>query len=551
MPLSPDIIAAIIAKREKRLELVTSGFDYQDADAITRAESLPPYHHLEGITWEDFQKGMHSKWWRMNNLYYIIDKHAEKVLFKCKPPQRKLFNSLHHRVTLPKARQLGFTTFIALMFLDDCLFTPNIEADLIAHRLDDAKSIFRKKIKFPYENLPPELRIHLPLKKESADELIFGNGSSISVTVSSRSGTPNRLHVSEFGKICAKHPEKAREIMTGALPAVPKDGITIFESTAEGNQGYFFDICKEAQDLEKSGKKPNQLQFKFFFAAWWEDPEYSLPPEQYIPIPEQHVKYFDQLETIIGRKLDQGQRCWWYSQYKLLGDDMYRENPSTPEEAFLNRIKGAYFTDEFDRIRREKRICAVPYEKSCLVDTWWDLGMNDVMSIWFTQTVGRELRAIDYFEDSGYGFEYYRDVLEKKGYRYSTHNAPHDIQVRELGTGMSRKKAAAMLGINFNAVPRVRDKQDSIQAARTILSFIWFDEVKCDVGIKRLENYRREWDEKLETYRNNPLHDVNSNGADAFQTLGQGYGKNLKKAAQQSGVGLAPALPPPPAGGWT
>ncbi|MDX9787920.1 MAG: hypothetical protein RBT11_14135 [Desulfobacterales bacterium] len=548
--ITKDDIADIIAKRGKRISLIQGGFSPTDADEISRAESLPAYHHLGKYSFDELMENLGDKWWRLNNLYYIIDKAGDKVLFQCKATQRRLYNSIWYRLIDLKARQLGGTTFFALYFLDDCLFNSNIQADIIAHRLDDAKKIFRKKIKFAYDSLPKSLRDRRPLTRESADELVFNNGSAISVTVSSRSGTPQRLHVSEFGKICAKFPERAREIMTGAIQAVPKNGIVAIESTAEGNQGAFFDLCKEAQDLIKLGRKPTNLEFKFFFAAWWEEPEYSLPPDQHVPIPNDQTKYLDDTEKKIAAekgapfRFTPGQRCWWYSQYKILGDDMYRENPATPEEAFLNRIRGAYFIDEFNRIRSEKRICAVPYNPASLVDTWWDLGMNDVMAIWFTQDVGRELHVIDYLEDSGYGFAYYADRLNEKKYRYGRHYAPHDISVRELGTGESRRKAAARLGIRFERIPRVQDKQDSIQAVRSILPICWFDEVKCDLGIKRLENYRREWDEHLQTYKRSPLHDENSNGADAFQTFAQGHSKHLQAKNSATGIGVAQAPAP-------
>ena len=536
-------IDKILQRRDERAELILSGYDPKDADEIVRNENLPAYHHLEAYSFDELMEKMGDKWWRLNNLYYIIDKDANKVVFRCKATQRRLFNSIWYRLLDLKARQLGGTTFFALYFLDDCLFNSNIQADIIAHRMDDAKKIFRKKVKFAYDNLPKSLRDRRPLVRESADELVFDNGSAISVTVSSRSGTPQRLHVSEFGKVCAKFPERAREIMTGAIQAVPKDGICAIESTAEGNQGAFFDLCKDAQDRDKSGRLPTNLEFKFFFAAWWEEPEYSLPPDQYIPISAAQIKYLDQLDEKIDLKLTHGQRCWWYAQYKILGDDMFRENPSTPEEAFLNRVVGAYFTSEFDKIRREKRICSVPYNSAYLVDTWWDLGMNDVMAIWFTQDIGRELHVIDYLEDSGEGFAYYADLLEKKKYRYGRHFAPHDISVKELGTGESRLKAAHRLGIEFERIPRVQDKQDSIQAARSILSICWFDETRCDVGIKRLENYRREWDEHLQTYKRTPLHDISSNGADAFQTLAQGHTRHLQVKTAQAGVGVPPVAP--------
>lgn len=56
----------------------------------------------------------------------------------------------------------------------------------------------------------------------------------MTVSNSGRSGTHNRVHVSEFAKLCAKYPAKADEIITGTIPSVPANGRMDIESTAEG-----------------------------------------------------------------------------------------------------------------------------------------------------------------------------------------------------------------------------------------------------------------------------------------------------------------------------
>ena len=175
-------------------------------------------------------------------------------------------------------------------------------------------------------------------------------------------------------------------------------------------------------------------------------------------------------------------------------------------------------------MREKGRICNVPVDESAVVDTWWDLGMNDAMSIWFTQDVGREIHAIDYYEDSGKGLAHYARVLTDKGYHYGSHYAPHDIRVRELaGEGKSRLESALALGIRFNVVNRPQTKADSIQAARNIFPILWLDQRYCAAGLAHLEAYRKRWNERLSCYDDTPLHDEHSNGADAFQTLGLGH----------------------------
>src|SRR4051812_49301533 len=133
--------------------------------------------------------------WRLSNLYWITDAAGNKVKFRPNGPQQKFLDEIHNQNIILKARQLGITTLCCLIYLDACLFTPNTRAAIIAHRMDDAKVIFRDKVKFPYDNLDPALRAQLPVVQDSADTLTFSNNSSIRVSVSARSGTLQYLHV--------------------------------------------------------------------------------------------------------------------------------------------------------------------------------------------------------------------------------------------------------------------------------------------------------------------------------------------------------------------
>jgi len=187
--------------------------------------------------------------------------------------------------------------------------------------------------------------------------------------------------------------------------------------------------------------------------------------------------------------------------------------------SFAAPIQGAYFAHHLDRARDDGRICSVPYEANLPVHTYWDLGIDDSMTIWFVQLFNREVRMIDYLESSGEGIPYYVGELSRKPYIYGTHFAPHDIEVRELTTGVSRKDTAKGLGIEFETVKRPTTKEDGIDAIRMLLSRCWFDAKKCEKGLDALTNYRKEWDDKNKVFKNHPLHDWSSHGTDAFQTL--------------------------------
>lgn len=185
--------------------------------------------------------------------------------------------------------------------------------------------------------------------------------------------------------------------------------------------------------------------------------------------------------------------------------------------SFEGNMSGSYYGALLDQAEADGRITSVPYDPALPVITSWDLGMGDASGIWFFQKVHNELRAIDYYETSGEGLSYYAKLLKEKPYVYDTHIMPHDIKVRELGTGKSRYEIAASLGIRPITVAKALPVDDGINAVRSILPRMWFDERKCSQGLEYLRNYRKEYDEKRKEYKNKPYHDYTSHCADALR----------------------------------
>ena len=192
--------------------------------------------------------------------------------------------------------------------------------------------------------------------------------------------------------------------------------------------------------------------------------------------------------------------------------------------------QGTYYAKQMEIADQEGRICRVPYQDDALVDTWWDLGIGDATSIWFTQTIGREVHVIDYLEQSGEGLPYYARQLQAKGYLYGTHNAPHDIRVRELGSGKSRIETAQALGIKFEIVPNI-SIDDGIDATRSFISRCWFDKDKTERGRNALVTYHKTWDDKRKTFSSSPYHDWSSHGSDSFRYLAVGHKTTKMRAA--------------------
>ena len=476
--------------------------------------------------------------WRLNNLYKIVDKRGRLVPFRMNDAQLKLFEALWYRNAILKARQRGFTTLMCLYGLDSAIWNDTYAAGIIAHNLDDSEKIFRTKVRVPYENLSDQIKQLAGARLDRAREYVFGNGSSISVGTSFRSGTLQLLHVSEFGKIAAKYPDKAREILTGALEAVPIDGIAVFESTAEGNAGAFFDMVQDARRLADQRKSAGgalelaALEFLFHFETWWTADEYRLPTEQArrVIITAEDQQYFEKLEGQGVPRLSIEQRAWYVAKKAILGDDMLREYPSTPDEAFEVAVQGAYYAKEMRRARQEGRITRIPIETRVPVVTFWDLGRNDANAIWWMQAVGPQRRFIDYYENSGLSLQHYAQVLrersEKYGYIYEAHYLPHDVEVVDISQSdnLSRRDVLEGYGVKpIITVARVENLNDGIEMTRQAFAASWFDVERCADGIKCLDNYRRAWDDKRQVFESHPLHDWASNGADAYRQYAQGY----------------------------
>lgn len=193
------------------------------------------------------------------------------------------------------------------------------------------------------------------------------------------------------------------------------------------------------------------------------------------------------------------------------------------EGAFLIHVEGAYYTVEMREANAEGRIGSAPYDRSVGVVTAWDLGVGDSTAIWFAQMVGPEVRLIDYYESSGVGLDHYVAVLNSKGYNYTDHILPHDVRVRELGTGKSRLETLDNLGVRPITIAAQLNVDDGIQAVRSLLGRAWFDEEKCERGIDCLRQYRRDYDENNKSFKARPLHDWSSHGADAMRYLAIGY----------------------------
>jgi hypothetical protein len=249
----------------------------------------------------------------------------------------------------------------------------------------------------------------------------------------------------------------------------------------------------------------------------------------FIGTPRGHNAFYDLYDAAAGQK-DWFTQVYKASETGILDDEELEAAKAMMsadqfeqefECSWVANVPGAIYGKELQALHEKGRITEVPYDASALVDTWWDLGVGDSTAIWFTQTIGRAVHIIDYYENRNEGLPHYAEVLQSKGYLYGTHNAPHDIEVRELGSGKSRREISFDLGINFRVVPKL-PLEDGIHAAQLLISRCMFDRDTCQAGLECLRQYHRAYNEKSRSFRATPVHDWSSHAADAFRYLAVG-----------------------------
>ena len=209
-----------------------------------------------------------------------------------------------------------------------------------------------------------------------------------------------------------------------------------------------------------------------------------------------------------------------------MGDDKYMQEF---ECSFNAPVEGSYYSSIINGIEEKNQIIDIPKDELAKTYTGWDLGMSDSTSIWVAQLVNKEIRLIDFVENHGVGLDYYVNWLREHDYMYATHILPHDVAVRELGTGKSRKEMLEEAGLNIIVANKLT-VMDGIAAARKILPRCWFDKDNTKQGLDALRNYRRVFDEKRNVFHDRPFHDWASHASDAFRYLAVGLDESPMEA---------------------
>lgn len=461
-----------------------------------------------------------SKFWRLDNLYHILDKDAKLRVLKLNNAQIKVLKDFkHNKKIILKTRQQGISTMYIAYNMDSCLFKSGYAAGIQSYGLDESNKL-QMRAELMWEKFDPDLKDLLGLKLVMNNQkgMMWSNGSILKIG-NFRGDTLQSLHISELAKIDNKSPEKSRELKTGAFQAVGKNNKITIESTAEGRHGLFYDTWKKAELLQKANVELGPFDFQAIFLSWLIDNDCNIDnPKE---IPNELNEYFEKIEKDLDIKLEDTQKWWYVAKKEELGEDMLREYPTTAEEAFQQSVEGTYYANEYKNLVIKENL----YDQNLLVFRAVDLGMNDTFSMGFFQIKPNgTISIIGEYENNGNGLAYYADVCNalatRYGWVFSYTLVPHDAKVRELIAAKTRFQAMTELGFKPMLVQKHK-LQDGIEATRQFLRKCEVDS-SCERILLAIQNYRKKYDNNLGVYLDSPVHDENSHTADMIRYMAVG-----------------------------
>ena len=507
----------------------------ESIESVRADKKVKPTYSLS-----EFKQNMGNWRWRISNLYKVVNKQSKIVTFKPNPTQLYVLENIHPRMWIVKSRQHGITTEMGIWGTDQTVFNPNKSAAIIAHNLREVRRIFKTKVDFPYHSLPEPIREVVYTTTRNTNELALSNNSTFYVTVSARSGTLNFVLITELGILYWHSPTKAEEVISGTLEALHKGNFGVVESTPYGLTGFYdrtLRIKKECEDAQRVGRKLDQMQYKFIFLPWYMDPENQSSP---VELTEEEISYFKSLEIEQAVNLSENQKAWYCHKRRSTSPALlWREHPSTIEEAFKGSVEGAFFTNEVAKIYSEGRVISEQYNPDIPLRIAWDLGMSDLMVLIFYQVIQGRRRVVHVYSDSNKGLEHYIRYIETTKYGFNDNTTlifPHDIKVRELSlkTGENRLSHLSKLQIKLKdgrqrqvkdlpilRIARARAKIEDIDRLRDNLQnweFVGSQDPDSDNTklLRALSSYGRQFNQERQVYEDRVRHDIHSHYVDAL-----------------------------------
>lgn len=457
--------------------------------------------------------------WRLHNLYRIVNKRGKEVPFVPTEEQAALIHAVYvlkqKRHAILKARQMGFSTLIAIMILDAAYFGENLQSSIVDQTQAHASAKLGK-IKFAYEGMGP---LRERLIEDNTKAIGFANNSNIAAGKSARGSTNQWLHVSEWGPIAHEDPKRSEEIKTGALPTA-EHGVIFIESTFKGGKGgHFYEVLKTAMETPEAHR--TDKDFVFHFYPWFLDKGYTLDGDP-AGVPASIRAYFAALGAKLGRTFTEGQMLWYAKTKAEQGIFMGREYPSTVEEAMQAPVDGAIYGDRITDLRSRGRIIPFEWERSSPVFSAWDLGWSDSTSVWLFQCVGRDILIPWHTRQKAHTAAQMAAMLSATGIPIAGHYVPHDATSANAATGSTYKGELVKAGLaNVIAVPRTVDIWTGINQARDLLPRCIINPTTCQLGIEALEAYHTKDTSSGGVVTKEPVHDWSSHDADGFRTMAE------------------------------
>ena len=419
-----------------------------------------------------------------------------KIPYKPRDLQAEMHKDLKRWNVLVMHRRFGKTVFAVNHMIKHALTCPlpRPRVALVAPTFTQAKRISWDYVKY-YAGVIPGVTFN-----ETELRADFPNGGRIMLLSGENPDALRGIYLDlcVFDEYGMQNPRVWGEVVRPALS--DREGSAIFLGTPNGHN-HFYEIMQQAKNEVNEGSD----------YWYWK------------------IAKASETKLVKEEELDAARKQMTEEQYE-----------QEYECSFTAAIIGAYYGRLLVELEDKDRVTRVPYDPALPVHTAWDLGINDSTAIWFAQIFrGGAVNVIDYYENTGFGLDHYAEVLRQKDYHYGDHLAPHDIEIRELGSGKSRLETAFSLGIRFKVIPKMK-VADGINAARLLIPKCYFDKDNCAVGIEMLKQYRQEWDEKRKIFRDQPRHDFTSHAADAFRYLAIGlenrttYSKPPQAVAQSS-----------------
>ena len=201
----------------------------------------------------------------IENLLRIADKEGEDVDFKLNSSQAIVDSNLTGRDLIPKARQMGVSSYFLGRYTVSCLGQRNTRAVVISHDKESTQRMLHK-VHYFLENIKgPKAQI----KNASKNELTFPKTNSMFYIGTAgarkfgRGDTITHLHCSEV----AYWPDP-KALTKGLFQAVPRSGEIAMESTGNGVGNFYHRACVRA--AEGKGRWRNH------FLNWLNFEEYNL-----------------------------------------------------------------------------------------------------------------------------------------------------------------------------------------------------------------------------------------------------------------------------------